>query len=88
MPDSSVGKQITWLLNAFNTSTPLTQEEIAEHFGPTASVVLTPPDFDSIRAGQPWTTVKYKEATPTAQFPSPAPPAVRSTSTSSSTATG
>lgn len=38
----------------------MTQEEIAEHFGPTAPVVLTPPDFDSIRAGQPWTTVKYK----------------------------
>ena len=60
IPDSSVGKQITWLLSAFNTSTPLNQEEIAEHFGPTAPVVLTPPDFDSIRAGQPWTTVKYK----------------------------
>ncbi|MBT2270192.1 serine hydrolase [Rhodococcus qingshengii] len=60
IPDSAVGKQITWLLGAFNTSTPLTQEEIAEHFGPTAPVVLTPPDFDSIRAGQPWTPVKYK----------------------------
>jgi beta-lactamase class A len=59
IPDSSVGKQITWLLGAFNTSTPLTQEEIAEHFGPTAPVVLTPPDFDSIRAGQPWTPVNY-----------------------------
>ncbi|MDF2896245.1 MAG: hypothetical protein K0Q46_3031 [Rhodococcus erythropolis] len=60
IPDSPVGKQISWLLSAFNTSAPLTQEEIAEHFGPTAPVVLTPPDFDSIRAGQPWTTVNYK----------------------------
>ncbi|MFE4499335.1 serine hydrolase [Rhodococcus sp. NPDC056743] len=59
VPDTTVGKQITWLLDVVNTSTPLNQEEIAGHFGPGAPIVLAPSDFDSIRAGQPWTTVDY-----------------------------
>ncbi|MDI9915269.1 serine hydrolase [Rhodococcus sp. IEGM 1379] len=60
VPDSAVGKQIAWLLNAVNMSTSLTPEETSAHFGPNAPVVLTPADFDSMRAGKPCTTVDYK----------------------------
>ncbi|MGC0365794.1 beta-lactamase class A [Rhodococcus sp. 27YEA15] len=59
VPDSSVGKQISWLLDTINSDKSATQDEIDQHFGPAMPVKLTPPDFDSLRVNQPWTTVAY-----------------------------